>query len=197
MADDTENHTLILLNKIRAEMRDGFEKSAAEIARVHADVGAVKADIARTNATVTQIHADERVKDIAELLSVTDRAVQMWTKDERKAEKEAVQAKAFDLWLDCESFRSISATINGYDEDTVGRWVSAKTKDFGNADAPASRQHFDVWQFATSDKDAGAQSYFGALPRYDRPRLLCGAEEEEAVVNASRAGGDLIPFQID
>lgn len=27
------------------------------------------------------------------------------------------------------------------------RWVSAKEKEFQNADAPASRQHFDVWSF--------------------------------------------------
>lgn len=29
-------------------------------------------------------------------------------------------------------------------------------------------QHFDVWNFATADKTAGAQSYFGALP----PQLI-------------------------
>ena len=33
-----------------------------------------------------------------------------------------------------------------------------------NSEAPTSRQHFDIWQFATSDKTAGAQSYFGAVP---------------------------------
>jgi hypothetical protein len=27
-----------------------------------------------------------------------------------------------------------------------------------------SRQHFDIWQFQTSDKDSGQQSYFGAMP---------------------------------
>ena len=27
---------------------------------------------------------------------------------------------------------------------------------------PESRQHFDIWNFTTADKDAGAQSYFGA-----------------------------------
>jgi len=33
----------------------------------------------------------------------------------------------------------------------------------GNAPSD-SRQHFDVWSFAMADKDAGQQSYFGAVP---------------------------------
>lgn len=41
----------------------------------------------------------------------------------------------------------MAARIGGPDEDTISRWISAKTNEFVNADAPASRQHFDIWQF--------------------------------------------------
>ena len=58
MAEETENHTLALLREIRAEMREGFEKSAAEVARVHADVAEVRADQARADAKMARIHAD-------------------------------------------------------------------------------------------------------------------------------------------
>jgi hypothetical protein len=107
----------------------------------------------------------ERVSEIAQMLSVSERSVQSWTKDARKAEKEQAQAKAWDLWLDCNTYRDIAAQIEDRDEDTVGRWVSAKAQDFANADAPESRQHFDVWTFPpTRDDSAGSTSYFGVMP---------------------------------
>jgi hypothetical protein len=83
------------------------------------------------------------------------------TKEARQAEKDALKAKAWGLWLDCKSYREIASKLDGPDEDTVGRWVSAKAKEFGNADAPESRQHFDVWNFAKAD---GESSYFGKMP---------------------------------
>jgi hypothetical protein len=48
--------------------------------------------------------------------------------------------------------------MNRQPEDTVGRWVGEKRKDAETAQAPESRQHFDVWNFA---KAAGESSYFG------------------------------------
>jgi hypothetical protein len=49
-------------------------------------------------------------------------------------------------------------------QQTIGNWADKKAKDFENLSPPDSRQHFDVWSFATADKDAGQQSYFGAVP---------------------------------
>jgi hypothetical protein len=80
MTGEPENHTLRLLQEIRAEMRDGFEKSAAEIGRVHADVAEVKADLARTNVKLTQMHADvlgtkSLVLDVVVKLTALERRV--------------------------------------------------------------------------------------------------------------------------
>jgi hypothetical protein len=117
----------------------------------------------------------ERVKDIAELLAVSERSVQSWTKDARKAEKQQQQDKALDLWLDCNSLSEIAGAVLG-DADktsTIDGWVSEKRKsaDFGSA--PESRQHFDIWQFATTDREAGGQqSYFGAVPPQVMENLL-------------------------
>lgn len=71
-----------------------------------------------------------------------------------KAEKEEQQAKAWDLWLDCLSQDAIGDAI-GVDQKTVHNWLKEKTADADFSLAPASRQHFDVWQFTTSDKDSG------------------------------------------
>lgn len=105
----------------------------------------------------------ERIADIAALLGVSYDAVERWTKDARQSEKELQQAKAWDLWLDCKSQDEIADAI-GSDQATISRWINAKSADAEYASPPSSRQHFDIWQFQNSDKDAGAQSYFGALP---------------------------------
>jgi hypothetical protein len=81
MADDPAQIVLHQLREMRAEIKDGFEKSAAEVARIHADVGAVKADIARTNLTVTQMHADvlatkSLVLDVVIKLTALEKRVQ-------------------------------------------------------------------------------------------------------------------------
>lgn len=112
----------------------------------------------------------ERTADIVALLSVNERTVQLWTKDARKAEKDDQQSRAWDMWLDCLSYRDIADTI-GVDDKTVGAWCAEKAQNFGNS-APASRQHFDIWQFQTADKDSGQQSYFGAVPPQVMENLL-------------------------
>ena len=64
----------------------------------------------------------------------------------------------------------------GISQPTVSEWLTdiekRKSADFDTA--PESRQHFDVWQFATADKDSGSQSYFGAVPRYRPKRTSVG-----------------------
>lgn len=111
--------------------------------------------------TLAHLSNGERTAEIATLLAVSERAVQSWTKDARSDEKKAAQAKAWDLWLDCWSPERIADEI-GVGETTVKEWVGKRRT--AETDPPDSRQHFDVWSFTTADKDAGSQSYFGAIP---------------------------------
>lgn len=113
--------------------------------------------------TLEHLGSAERVKDLAELFAVSERAVQEWTKDARKAERDEQQARAWDMWLDCHEQQAIADGI-GIDQATVSRWLMQNRESAEMHEPPESRQHFDVWSFATSDKDAGAQSYFGAIP---------------------------------
>lgn len=103
----------------------------------------------------------ERKAHIADLLAVSERSVESWTKDARADEKKAAQAKAWDLWLDCWDQKEIAAEI-GVSEGTISEWFSSRKT--AESEPPDSRQHFDVWSFTTADKDAGSQSYFGAIP---------------------------------
>jgi hypothetical protein len=80
MTDEPENLVLRHLQEIRAEVREGFEKSAAEVARVHADVAEVRADQARADAKMARIHADvlatkSLVLDVVVKLTALERRV--------------------------------------------------------------------------------------------------------------------------
>jgi hypothetical protein len=123
-------------------------------------------------AALADLPAPERVKDIAELLAVSDRSVQDWTKDVRKAEKQAQQDKAWDLWLDCREQQGIADEL-GVSQPTINEWLIGKRKTAESDTAPESRQHFDIWQFPTTDRESGGQqSYFGAVPPQVLENLL-------------------------
>ena len=73
------------------------------------------------------------------------------------------------MWLDCNEQKAIAKDIS-VDEATISRWLQERKS--AEMQPPESRQHFDVWQFATADKDDGQQSYFGAVPPQVLENLL-------------------------
>lgn len=108
--------------------------------------------------------AADRVKEISQLFAVSERSIQSWTKDVRRAERQQQQDRAWDRWLDCRSDREIGEEM-GIADRTISEWLREKRNSADFAQAPESRQHFDIWQFATTDRESGGQqSYFGALP---------------------------------
>jgi hypothetical protein len=114
-------------------------------------------------AALAHLTNGERTHEIMGLLSVSRDAVEDWTKESRADEKRAAIAHAWDLWLDCHSYRQIGE-IMGVDHKTIADWCGEFSAKADFSPPPASRQHFDVWQFQTADKDSGQQSYFGAVP---------------------------------
>lgn len=121
--------------------------------------------------SLAHLDTAERVNDIRELLGVSRDAVERWTKDERQAEKRAARDRAWDFHLNCLSQREIAEQV-GVTQPTVKDWVDKKSADADYLSPPESRQHFDVWQFQTADKDSGQQSYFGAVPPQVMENLL-------------------------
>ena len=136
----------------------------------------------------------ERVKSIASILSVAERTVQGWTKEERQEEKRQTQDKAWDLWLDCYSEQAIADELGGdVDRRTVNNWVGNYRKDAQFSEPPESRQHFDIWQFQATDKEGGGQqSYFGALPPQVVENLLWFYTEPGEIVTDPFAGSGTV-----
>src|ERR1035437_10318618 len=61
------------------------------------------------------------------------------------------------MWLDCKTEQQIADAIQVH-QTTVGEWIREKRQQPEFLSPPESRQHFDVWQFATADDDAGTPS---------------------------------------
>jgi len=131
---------------------------------------------------------DERVKEIASLLAVSDKSVRNYTKDARAEEKKAMQEKAWDLWLNCESQRDIAETL-GVTHPTIGDWVEDYGKLSKFYQQPESLQHFDVWSFHTANNNAGTASYFGKIPPQVVENLLWLYTEPGQIVFDPFAGG--------
>jgi hypothetical protein len=121
-------------------------------------------------AALADLKIDERVKDIAELLAVTDQAVRNWTTDVRKAEQEELQAKAWRLHLDCLSDVQIGKALDCNDK-TAKKLYSDFSKTFDFSEPPGATkekpwgniEHFDIWHFPPPQN-----RYFGAQP----PQLM-------------------------
>lgn len=111
----------------------------------------------------SHITAAERLAELETLLAVNRATIDRWTKDARAEEKRAKQELAWDMWLDCRTQEEIAAKV-GVTQDTVSKWLQISRNCAESLEPPESRQHFDIWTFASADKDAGQQSYFGAIP---------------------------------
>jgi hypothetical protein len=129
------------------------------------------------------IDKSTRTAELAELLAVDERSIERWTKDARKAEKDALQDKAWDLWLDCYTGQEIARDV-GVDEATVSRWL--QQRQVSEMQPPDSRQHFDVWSWQSS---AGESSYFGKMPPQIVENLLWFYTDPGQIVVDPFAGG--------
>ena len=136
--------------------------------------------------TLAHLEKGDRTREIAELLAVGVRTVELWTKDARKAEKEQQKAKALDLWLDCLSERDVADRV-GVTQPAINEWV----KEFRNTAEsyqPDPIQTFDVWSFQKAD-DSGTASHFGRMPGQVVENLLWLFTKPGDIVFDPFAGG--------
>jgi hypothetical protein len=174
-------------------VRESIQRNASHGQQL--DAKDKKALAVKLYSVLSHLPIADRIDDITQLLAVDRATIERWTKDARAEEKKAAQDRAYDLWLDCHSQRDIAEIIGKeypafkhVEQSTVKRWNDAFSADADFASPPPSRQHFDVWQFATADHDAGAQSYFGAIPPQVIENLLWFFTEPGQIVVDPFAG---------
>lgn len=132
----------------------------------------------------------ERYGDIADVLGVTVKTAETYCADARKHEAAERKARAIDLWLDCWLQQDVAKEV-GVSQPTIASWVSDFRQDRDSDTAPESRQHFDVWNFAT-DKDRDT-TYFGRMPEQIVENLLwLYTEPGDTVVDLFAGSGTTI-----
>jgi hypothetical protein len=187
----------------QAHRREGAETIVAIDLGDLTDVEIVKESVRRNASHGRQLDAGDKrrmadrlyrqgVRDtdeLVDLLSITASTVETYLRDARRDEKAEQKARAWDLWLDCQSTREIEAATS-IPRATVDGWVSEKRTDPEFGHPPESRQHFDVWSFQVA---AGESSYFGTMPEQVVENLLwLYTEPGEIVVDPFAGGGTTI-----
>lgn len=186
----------------QAHRREGAETVQVDDLGNLTDVEIVKESVRRNSSHGRQLETKDKRRmadllwrqgtrdedELCALLSVTAKTCAEYLRDAKRDEKAEQKAKAWDLWLNCRSYRDIAAAIDG-DDATVGRWVDSFSNELGN-EPPESRQHFDVWSFQTSTGDS---SYFGAMPPQVVENVLwLWTEPGQIVVDPFAGGGTTI-----
>ena len=125
--------------------------------------------------------------ELVELLSVTPSTLETYLRDAKRDEKQQQQEALWDRWLNCEwESYSQAAIATGISDKTVKAWLSEFSDRSDFSEPPESRQHFDIWQFQTSD---GESNYFGKMPPQVVENLLWLYTEPGQIVFDPFAGG--------
>lgn len=138
--------------------------------------------------TFSDIGIPERIKEISAMLAISEKTARNYTKDARAEEKKAMQEKAWDLWLNCETQQAIADEI-GISREAISDWLGNFGKLSKYTEHPESLQHFDVWSFHTATNNAGTPSYFGKIPPQVVENLLWLYTEPGQIVFDPFAGG--------
>jgi hypothetical protein len=78
--------------------------------------------------------------------------------------------------------------FEGADHKTIAKWVGEFTAGAENS-PPDSRQHSDLWQFATADQDAGIGSLSTTSCNFGLPSSSGAAKNSLSMCTASRRAG--------
>lgn len=125
------------------------------------------------------------IAELVELLSITEKTAGEYVRDAKRDEKQQKKERAIDLWLDCWPQQRIADDI-GVDQKTVSNWLGDFQSIGEFLEPPASRQHFDIWQFGT---DGGDSNHFGKMPPQVVENLLWLYTQPGGIVVDPFAGG--------
>jgi hypothetical protein len=131
---------------------------------------------------------DDRIGYLAELLAVSRRAVEVWTQDVRKAERDRIKADAWDRWLNCETQEQIADALD-LGEATISRWFQKRRS--AEMEPPDPLMTFDIWSYG--GKYEGDNDRFGKMhPGVVDNLLWLYTEPDQIVIDPFVGGGTTI-----
>lgn len=124
---------------------------------------------------------------IADLLSVSRRAVENWTRKLRDAQREEEDILIWDMWLACATQEEIADKL-GAERSTIAKRIVNLRND-AEIHAPDPLQVYNVWQFHQCDPNLGI-NYPGRIPGQIVQHLLYYYTEPfDLVVDLFGGGG--------
>jgi len=125
--------------------------------------------------------------EIGELLAVSGKCIERWTKDIREKENEERDGRILDLWLSCWTEEEI-AEETGITRQAVNNIIAKMRQMSENChDPPESLRIYDVWQFSKCDDRYGSD-YPGRIPGQIIENLLWYYTEPKDIVIDPMAG---------
>lgn len=145
---ETLDQSLVLWESVKRNARHGFQLAQKD-----------KQKLGR------RFYGDGKaLTDIAEVLSVTERAVSNWTQDLRLAEKEERDSKIWEMWLACHTQEEIAQAVGLADKSSVNKVLDGlKNGKFSEIQPPDSLQVYNLWNFHSND-DRYGMDYPGRIP---------------------------------
>ena len=126
------------------------------------------------------------VDDIAELLGVSKRSVDGWTKAKREEERNEEDKIIWDMWLACKTQDEIAETVK-QDRSSIAKRIVNLRKD-AEIHIPDSLKVFNLWSFGKRDDRFGI-TYPGQIPGQIIENLLYYHTEPFDVVMDLFGGG--------
>ena len=139
---------------------------------------------------------DAKKKQLAKILSVSERTVRDWLSRVDKDSKEARDKRIFDLWLACWTFKEIGSEV-GCSEDVCEEVVSRESADLPKSGKPAAEHATDfdvpiynIWKQQT--KSEGSSHFGNSETRWVDNLLYLYTEPFDIVVDPFAGGGSTI-----
>ncbi len=184
----TDSDTHLLELAIERNAKHGLQLSQAD-----------KRDMARRIYHVTpENERDSKKKQLAKILSVSERAVRDWLSRIDKDSKEARNQRIFDLWLACHTQQEIADTL-GIPKGTVDALCleMAKSPNLSKAELAAADHASDfeppiynIWK--QQEKSAGSSHFGNSESRWVDNLLYLYTEPFDVVIDPFAGGGSTI-----
>ncbi len=117
--------------------------------------------------TTPERERNDKKKQLAKILSVSERTIRDWLSRIDKDSKEARDKRIFEMWMACSTQEEIAAEVN-CDQKTVANVVSGETADLPNflKSKPAAEHLTDfgiplynIWKFKEKSNDVSRHRY--------------------------------------
>jgi len=136
----------------------------------------------------TFVKQGKKVKEIAEVLAVSERAVYDWAQETIRKQKDERNAQILELYLRCWTEQQISKEV-GLKQPQVHSVIIDFCDNATNDNPPSSIRFWNLWEFEQADDSYGDKEFPGRMPGQVVENLLWYYTQPFDLVVDPMAGG--------